>query len=100
VLKISIVDSKMQRRVVLEGKLIAPWSAELRSAGKQAATGLAGRQLVIDLKNLTAIGDDGEAALLELMKMGARFCCRGVFTRHVLKQLARRARPSQKESRG
>lgn len=97
-LKISIIETRMQRRLVLEGKLIAPWSAELRSAGRQAAIGLSGRQLVIDMNNLTTIGDDGEAALLELMKEGARFCCRGVFTRHILKQLARRARPRQKES--
>ena len=98
-LKISVIESKMQRRMVLEGKLIFPWSAELRSAGKEAAIGLAGRRLVIDLNNLTAIGEDGEAALLELMKEGARFCCRGVFTRQVLKQLARRARVQQKESK-
>ncbi len=100
VLKISVIDTKMQRRVVLEGKLIAPWAAELQSAGKQAVTDLSGRQLVIDLKNLTALGEDGEAALLELMKQGARFCCSGVFTRHVLKQLARRSRASRKESKG
>lgn len=98
-LKISIIETKMQRRLVLEGKLIAPWSAELRSAGKQAAMDLAGRQLVIDMNNLTTIADEGEAALLELMKAGARFCCRGVFTRHILKQLVRRARPSHKESK-
>lgn len=98
-LKISVIDTKMQRRVVLEGKLIAPWSAELRRSGKQAATELAGRQLLIDLKNLTAIGEDGEAALLELMNQGARFCCSGVFTRHILKQLARRARVSRRESK-
>jgi hypothetical protein len=97
-LKISTIETKTQRRVVLEGKLIAPWSAELRSAGKQAAIGLAGRQLVIDVNSLTTIGEDGETALLELMNQGARFCCRGMFTRHILKQLARRARPSQKES--
>lgn len=98
-LKISVIDTKMQRRVVLEGKLIAPWSAELRRAGKQAATGLAGRQLLIDLKNLTAISEDGEAALLGLMEQGARFCCSGVFNRHVLKQLARGASASRKESK-
>ncbi len=98
-LKISVIESRTQRRVALEGKLIAPWSAELRSAGMQAALGLSGRQLVIDLKNVTSIGEDGEAALLELMKAGARFCCSGVFTRHILKELARRARHCQKESK-
>jgi hypothetical protein len=99
VLKISIVDTKVQRRVVLEGKLIAPWCNELRTAGKQAAIGLAGRRLVIDLKNLTAIGRDGETTLLELMKEGARFCGCGVFTRCIVKQLARMARLAHKESK-
>ena len=98
VLKISVIESKTQYRMVLEGKLIAPWSAELRSAGEKAVRGLAGRELLIDVKNLTAIGEDGKAALLELMRHGVRFVCCGVFTRKVLKQLARNA--SQKESKG
>ncbi len=31
-LKISVVDSRIERRLVLEGKLIAPWVAELRTS--------------------------------------------------------------------
>ena len=98
-LKISVKETKMQRQLVLEGKLIAPWSGELRGVGKQAAIGLAGRQLVVDMKNLSAIDEDGEAALLELMKEGARFRGCGVFTRYVLKELIRKARPNPKESK-
>jgi len=33
-LKISVIDRRTERRLVLEGKLIAPWVAELRTAGK------------------------------------------------------------------
>jgi len=91
-LKISIVEEKKQRRLVVEGKLVAPWSDELKAACERAGSGLDGRELVIDLQNLTAISRQGEELLLELMKQGAR--CRGccVFTNEILKQVARRLR--------
>ena len=47
-----------------------------------------GRNLVIDLTDATAIDRDGEAAIFELMQGGAKFCCSGVLTKHVLKRLA------------
>ena len=46
-------------------------------------------ELVIDLKNLTAISQEGENVLLELINERVKFPC-GVFTEHVLNQLARR----------
>src|SRR5689334_9228278 len=72
-LKISILDTPSHRRLVVEGKLIAPWAAELRSAWREAAADLTGRELVIDVKDLTAISEDGENVLLELMKEGIKF---------------------------
>lgn len=97
-LKISVIATKTQYRMVLEGKLIAPWTAELIRAREKAAQELAGRELVVDVKNLTTIGEDGKAALIELMRQGARFLCCGVFTRQVLRQLARIA--TSKEMKG
>jgi len=90
-LKISVVESHTQRRVIVEGKLIAPWVAELRTACEQAKTDLEERELIIDLKNVTAITREGEDALLELMKQRAKFRC-GVFTKHVLRILTRKRR--------
>lgn len=87
-LKISIIDTPNYRRLVLEGKLIAPWVAELTTVWQQATTDLNARELVVDVKALTAITQDGENVLLELMKEGARFRSSGVFTRQVLKRLA------------
>ena len=98
-LKISILDTPNQRRLMLEGRLIAPWAAELRSACKAARADLHDRELVIDLKNLTAISEDGENALLELLREGIKFCSSGVFTKHVLKQLARRTRQNREETK-
>ncbi|HYW38202.1 MAG TPA: hypothetical protein VE957_08820 [Terriglobales bacterium] len=89
-LKISILDTPSQRRLVLERKLISPWASELRRVCDNSAADLNGRALVIELRNLTAISEDGENALLELMNEGVKFRCCGVFTKHVLRQLGRR----------
>jgi hypothetical protein len=98
-LKISIVENRRQRRLVLEGKLIAPWDGELRPACEKAKTGLGDRELIVEVKNLTAINQAGENVLLELMKEGVKFRGSGVFTKHMLKQLARRVGRSHGEMR-
>ena len=98
-LKISLIDSARQRRVIVEGKLIAPWAAELRNACEEARTDFLGRDLVIEMKHLTAISQEGENAILELINAGFKFRCRGVFTKQVLKQLTRRAKRNVREKK-
>src|SRR4029077_14790797 len=90
-LKISLVDNARRRRVIVEGKLIAPWTAELRNACQEAKADLRGRELVIEMKHLTTISQEGENLILDLINGGFRFRCHGVFTKHVVKQLTRRA---------
>ena len=89
-LKISICESTTRLRLLVEGKLSELWAAELRKACEQATTDLRGRELVIDLKQVTAISQEAENLLLALMKDGVKFRCSGVFTKHVLQQLVRR----------
>jgi len=96
-LKISIRDTPSQRRLLVEGKLIAPWAAELRTVWRTATADLHGRQLIVDLRSLTEFSEDGEAVLLQLMKAGARFRCSGVFTKHVVKRLAAETRENPKD---
>ena len=96
-LKISVVDSRTQRRLVLEGQLIAPWVAELRAAWTRVRAELNGRDVVIELDHVMVISQEGENALLQLINEGARFRCRGVLTKHVLQQLARRGKKSANE---
>ena len=87
--RISIVEGRAQRRLVLEGKLIAPWTTEVERVWKGAAEQLQGRKLVIDLRNVTLISVDGENTLSQLMKDGATFTCGDVLTKHLLRRLAR-----------
>jgi len=91
-LRISTIDTPSQRRLVVEGKLISPWMTELRTAYDQAKADLEGRDLVVDLKNLTIISQEGEDLVTELMNEGVKFQCCGLFARLLLRQLAERVR--------
>jgi len=95
--KISIVDTRTERKLVVEGNLSEPWVDELRTSWTNASRDLEGRKVVIDVSSLTVISREGEEAIFDLMKQGAKFSCAGILTRHVLKGLARRCRctPSQ-----
>jgi len=92
--KISVVETHNQRRFVLEGKLVPPWTTDVESVLKNAGEGLEGRKLVIDLCNVTLISQEGKDVLSKLMSDGAKFSCADVLTKHVLKQLAQRCRCS------
>ena len=88
--KISIIDTPAQRKLVVEGRLVEPWVDELRTTWKNASRDLDDRKVVIDLSSLTVISREGEDAIFDLMKQGAKFSCAGILTRHVLKGLARK----------
>lgn len=90
-LKISFVERDTHLRLIIEGKLVGPWAAELKSTCQKASADLRGRDLVLDIRHLAAISQEGENVLIELISNGTKFRCHGVFTKHVLKQLSRRA---------
>jgi hypothetical protein len=86
-LKITVVEEQRRRRVIVEGKLIEPWAAELTNAYQTARTDLQDRELIVDLRSLTAISPEGESVLLQLMREKAKFLC-GVYMKEVVRQLA------------
>ena len=90
-LKITVVDDASQRRLIVEGKLIAPWAAELATAYQTAKADLQNRELIVDLRNLTAISSEGEDVLLQLMHQKVKFL-RSVYVKEVLRQLGRKRR--------
>src|ERR1035438_9008693 len=87
-LRISIKDGPNQCRLVVEGKLVEPWVDELRIAREKRQADLNGRELVIDLENLTTISQQGETLLMELLRSGTKFRGHGVYTKYVLRQIA------------
>jgi hypothetical protein len=94
--KISTVDTRSKRTLVVEGKLMSPWVSELHTSWENASLNLEGRKLVIDVSSLTLISREGEDAIFSLMKDGAEFTCCGVLTRYVLKRLSRNCHVKQR----
>jgi hypothetical protein len=88
--RISVVDTRSERRLVVEGALLGPWVGELRTSWRNACQERGGRELIVDLRNLTTLSHEGEDAIFDLIKEGAKFSCGNVLTKHVLKQLARK----------
>ena len=90
-LKISIKNGKARRLLVLEGKLVAPWTNELRNVCQGTTNDRDQRELVLDVQGLTDISADGEEVLYCLIVRGAKFRGSGVFMKQVLRQLKQRA---------
>ena len=99
-LKISLIDGARRRRLILEGKLVAPWAVELRRACEEAKADLRDRELVVEMKHVTTISQEGENIIVDLLNGGIKFRCDGVFAKHVLKQLTRRANKRLGEAKG
>src|SRR5258708_2813813 len=94
--RISITDTPSRRTLIVEGTLVGPWVAELGRTWRNASQDQDTRNLFTALRTLTAISRDGEDAIFDLMKKGAKFTCVGILTGHMVKQLARK---KQQESR-
>ena len=90
-LKITTTSNGGQRTLVLEGQLVDPWVTELEKSWTEAQQMIEQGKVRVDLKDVTAISQHGENLLFQMMCEGATFnCCRGVLTKHVVKQLERR----------
>ena len=87
-LKISLVEGHRERRLIVEGTLVAPWANELAIACEKARADLDGRELIVDLRSLTGIGPEGERVLLQFLEIKIKLQC-GVFVRELLRQLVR-----------
>jgi anti-anti-sigma regulatory factor len=85
-LKISVVEAARRRRIVVEGALVAPWADELVTACEKARADLQGRELIVDLRAVTAISRDGENVLIQLIRHKMKVQC-GIFAKELLRQL-------------
>jgi hypothetical protein len=102
-LKITTIKTDRRCCLVLEGKLVAPWVAEVNRDWNDARVSARGLPLIVDLRNVTIISNEGDDILLSMMRGGVRFVCGGVLNRHVLQRLARKLKgriPSLKTRAG
>ncbi len=86
-LKITMVDTAREQRLILEGKLMEPDISELESTWENARGTNGSRPYVVDLRNVTYIDRSAERVLLDMKREGAHFVACGVANRYRLEQL-------------
>jgi len=83
-LRITINDGPSEQRWTLQGRLVAPWVAELETTWKKSHNWRDARRCVVDLSDVTLIDDQGEKALRMMSRAGAEFIACGVYVKHLV----------------
>lgn len=97
-LKISLVETSSQCRVILEGQMVGVGVKELKTMWARLKSELNGRALVIDIKDVTLISQEAENALLGLIiNHGAKLCPHGLLAKCVLQHLPHRSKKEVSE---
>ncbi len=86
-LRIIVVESALEDRWVLQGRLTKCSVAELISSWRSSAVCPPGRRRIVDLDKVTSIDKSGEEALSMIMRDGGTVVASGVYTSHLLAQL-------------
>jgi anti-anti-sigma regulatory factor len=86
-LKITVVETMDEQRLVLEGRLTEPEISELEAAWQKLRETRGARRSVVDLRSATFIDPDGERTLMQMRGDGAHFVACGVSTTHRLAEL-------------
>lgn len=91
-MKISLIETSAQCRVILEGRMVGIGIAKLMTLCAHLKSELKERTLVIDMKEVILISQRGENALLQLIDYGAKIRPEGVLAKGILQQLAHRCK--------
>lgn len=91
-LTISVTEMSTQCRLVLKGRMIGTGVTELRTIWALLNAELRSRALVIDIKDVMLMSQEGENLLLQLINHGAKLRPEGVLAKGLLRQLARRSK--------
>jgi anti-anti-sigma regulatory factor len=89
-LRITIAETVTEQKWTLEGRLVQPWIAELKSCWTKTEITRRERKCVVDLTAVTFIDKSGEKVLAELSKEGAELIATGIYTRHVVDSIERK----------
>ena len=91
-LRITVEKNGSFYRLKLAGKLGGPWVPEMEKAWRTALCSPA-TQIEIDMKEVTAVDEDGRELLVSMHQAGARLVAQGVEMTALVEEITRR-RPS------
>jgi hypothetical protein len=87
VLRFSYSESDGGEHWSLCGRVSGPWVHELRSFWRRIRERAPHAHAMVDLRDVTAIDESGEALLAEMQRAGAEFLAAGVEYKHLVANL-------------
>ncbi len=94
-LRITVTETALEQRWILQGHLTKSSVAELLSTWQASRDRLSTRTCIVDLNDVTSIDKDGEEVLSMMIQDGAECIATGVYTNHLLKVLKTRTKITQ-----
>jgi hypothetical protein len=86
-LKITVVKTPTEERLVLYGKLVGPWIGALQNVWENLLPQLGNRRPVVDLNDVTLIDDSADALLAAMLGRGAELVASGLANRWLIEAL-------------
>jgi hypothetical protein len=84
-LRITLQNDDTKCRLELAGKLAGPWVAETANVWRSAPG--SGKEIELDMREVTGIDDAGRELLIAMHKAGARFVVQGVAMAAVIEEI-------------
>src|SRR3984957_7505322 len=86
-LKITVVETPTEQRLVLHGKLVGPGVGELQRVWENLRQQLGNRSPVVDLNDVTLIDDSADRLLAGMLEQGAELVASGMANRWLIQAL-------------
>ena len=86
-LKITVVETPTEMRLVLYGKLVGPWIGALQKVWENLLHQLGNRTPIVDLNDVTLIDDSADPLLEAMLGQGAELVASGLANRWLIEAL-------------
>jgi hypothetical protein len=86
-LRITVAETATEQKRTLEGRLVVPWVAELRTSWKNRHRSQNGRTCTFDLSAITFIDKRGQGLLQAMSKEGPQFVSTVSYVKHAFDEL-------------
>jgi hypothetical protein len=84
-LRITVHENGSLCRLELSGRLEGPWVAEIEDAWRSSSW--PGKQIEVDMREVTGIDDAGRELLAAMHQAGARLVAKGVWMRTLIEEI-------------
>lgn len=91
-LKITTQSTEVSTRITVEGRLVGPWVGELERCWKESERSASGRPVVVDLRGVTFVEQEGKGLLSRMCQAGAELLAAGCCMKSIVEEAKKQGR--------